>query len=60
MSAGLIPFHGRLVRKAPAGVTGRALLDEDFLRSEGVTDFGNYACVPGTNPPRLAWPAFRD
>ncbi len=49
----------RLVRKPPAEVTGRALLDEDFLRSEGVTDFGGYACVPGTGPPRLSWPAFR-
>ena len=49
----------RLVRKDPGEITGRALLDEDFLRSEGVTDFGGYACVPGTNPPRLSWPAFR-
>jgi citronellol/citronellal dehydrogenase len=49
----------RLVRKEPGEVTGRALLDEDFLRAEGVTDFGVYACVPGTNPPRLTWPAFR-
>jgi citronellol/citronellal dehydrogenase len=37
--------------------TGRALLDEDFLREEDVTDFSAYACVPGTNPPRLAWTA---
>ena len=49
----------RLARKSPAEVTGRALLDEEFLRSEGVTDFGGYACVPGTEPPRLSWPAFR-
>ena len=45
----------RLVRKDPGEITGRALLDEDFLRSEGVTDFGGYACVPGTNPPRISW-----
>ena len=49
----------RLVRKDPGEITGLALLDEDLLRSEGVTDFGGYACVPGTNPPRLTWPAFR-
>jgi citronellol/citronellal dehydrogenase len=46
----------RLVHKEPEEVTGRALLDEDFLRGEGVTEFGGYACVPGTDPPRLAWP----
>jgi citronellol/citronellal dehydrogenase len=47
----------RIVRKEPAALTGRALLDEDFLRAEGVTDFSGYACVPGSNPPRLSWKA---
>jgi citronellol/citronellal dehydrogenase len=47
----------RLVQKEPGALTGRALLDEDFLRAEGVTDFGSYACVPGSNPPRLSWAA---
>jgi citronellol/citronellal dehydrogenase len=45
----------RIVRKEPHELTGQALLDEDFLRSEGVTDFSGYACVPGANPPRLTW-----
>jgi len=45
----------RLARKASAEFTGRALLDEDFLRGEGVTDFESYSCVPGANPPRLYW-----
>jgi len=49
----------RLARKEPGDVTGQALLDEDFLRSEGVTDFSGYPCVPGTDPPRLAWPGAR-
>ena len=47
----------RLVQKEPAALTGQVLLDEDFLRDEGVTDFDRYACVPGTHPPRLSWPA---
>jgi citronellol/citronellal dehydrogenase len=47
----------RLVQKEPAALTGQALLDEDFLRAEGVTDFSGYACVPGTEPPRMAWSA---
>jgi citronellol/citronellal dehydrogenase len=45
----------RLLEKEPATLTGQALLDEDFLRAEGVIDFSGYACVPGTNPPRLSW-----
>jgi citronellol/citronellal dehydrogenase len=45
----------RLVGKEPGTVTGQALLDEDFLRAEGVADFSAYSCIPGTNPPRLAW-----
>lgn len=45
----------RIAKKDPAELTGQALLDEDFLRSEGVTEFNGYACVPGTEPPRLSW-----
>jgi len=45
----------RLVRKEPSQITGQALLDEDFLRAEGVTDFHSYACVPGSTPPRVSW-----
>lgn len=45
----------RLVQKEPSEITGQALLDEEFLRREGVTEFGQYASVPGANPPRLAW-----
>jgi citronellol/citronellal dehydrogenase len=45
----------RLISKEPSAVTGQALLDEDLLRAEGVTDFSSYACVPGTNPARVAW-----
>jgi citronellol/citronellal dehydrogenase len=49
----------RLARKEPGELTGRTLLDEDFLRAEGVTDFGDYACVPGSQPPRLTWAALK-
>lgn len=45
----------RLLAKDPGSITGRALLDEDFLREEGVTDFSGYSCVTGTNPARIAW-----
>ena len=47
----------RLVRKEPTELTGQTLLDEDFLRHNGMTDFGEYACVPGSDPPRLSWAA---
>ncbi len=49
----------RIASKEPASLTGQALLDEDFLRAEGVTDFSDYACVPGTQPPRMSWAALR-
>jgi citronellol/citronellal dehydrogenase len=45
----------RILAREPPSLTGQALLDEDFLRAEGVTDFSGYACVPGTQPPRLSW-----
>jgi citronellol/citronellal dehydrogenase len=49
----------RILTKQPALLTGQALLDEDFLRAEGVTDFSGYACVPGTEPPRMSWAALQ-
>jgi citronellol/citronellal dehydrogenase len=45
----------RLVKKEPAEISGKALLDEDFLRAEGITDFSSYACVPGSEPMRIPW-----
>jgi citronellol/citronellal dehydrogenase len=45
----------RMVSKEPAQLTGKALLDEDFLRDEGVTDLSSYSCVPGAKPQRIAW-----
>ncbi|CAJ0571976.1 unnamed protein product, partial [Mesorhabditis spiculigera] len=37
----------KILSKGP-GFTGNFLVDEDFLRAEGETDFEQYACVPGT------------
>lgn len=42
-----------VVTAEPLLRTGRALLDEDVLREAGVTDFDQYNCVPGSNPPDL-------
>lgn len=36
-----------LLTLSPTEVTGEHLLDEDFLRTRGVTNFEQYACVPG-------------
>lgn len=47
----------RIVQKEPTTLTGQVLLDEDFLRAEGVTDFSGYACVAGTEPPSFRWSA---
>lgn len=37
----------------PNKLTGHALIDEDYLRSIGVTDFKKYRCDPDCEPPRL-------
>lgn len=44
-----------LVCKPPLEITGKALLDEEILRSAGVTDFSQYAVIPGTNPAPIEW-----
>ena len=35
-----------ILRTSPGELTGQCLLDEDFLRERGVTDFDPYACDP--------------
>jgi len=41
--------------KPPDTMTGQALIDEDFLRGEGVTDFSRYRCDPDKEPPRVGF-----
>lgn len=33
--------------------TGNCLIDEEYLKTKGVTDFSKYQCVPGYEPPTL-------
>ncbi len=33
--------------------SGRSVYDEEVLGAAGVKDFSKYACVPGTDPPRM-------
>ena len=42
-----------VVTTPPKEFTGHALLDEDFLRERGWTDFVKYRCDPDHEPPRL-------
>ncbi len=49
-----------LVRRDPAACTGRALLDEEVLREEGVTDFSRYRCVEDSEPPRVSYGQLAD
>ena len=44
-----------IVSAEPSARTGQALLDEDVLAADGVTDFDKYACVPGSSPMRIHW-----
>jgi citronellol/citronellal dehydrogenase len=41
--------------KEPRSFTGQALIDEDLLRAEGVTDFARYRCDPEAEPPRVGF-----
>ena len=41
--------------KPPDALTGQALIDEDFLRGEGTTDFARYRCDPDREPPRIGF-----
>jgi len=43
----------RIFAKEPRDFTGHALIDEDFLRAEGETDFTRYRCDPASEPPRV-------
>ncbi|KAL4235130.1 hypothetical protein ACF0H5_006768 [Mactra antiquata] len=43
----------KIVNEPTNKLNGQALLDEDYLRLEGVTDFTQYQCDPGIEPPRM-------
>jgi citronellol/citronellal dehydrogenase len=45
----------RIFAKEPRSFTGHALIDEDFLRAEGVTDFARYRADPAHEPPRVGF-----
>jgi citronellol/citronellal dehydrogenase len=44
-----------LLAREPSARPGRAVIDEDVLREDGVTDFSRYQCVPGCEPPPVAF-----
>src|SRR5688572_27946322 len=45
----------RIFAREPATFTGHALIDEDFLRAEGETDFTKYRCDPASEPPAIGF-----
>jgi citronellol/citronellal dehydrogenase len=45
----------KIFAKEPRDFTGHALIDEEFLRAEGETDFVKYRCDPAQEPPQLGF-----
>lgn len=50
----------QILKAAPQHVNGRCLVDEDFLRETGVTEFARYSVVPGSVPRRMMPARFPD
>ena len=46
-----------LLAREPSARPGKAWIDEELLRAEGVTDFSKYQCVPGAEPPHFPFKA---
>jgi citronellol/citronellal dehydrogenase len=46
-----------LLGREPSARMGRAWIDEELLREEGVTDFAKYQCAPGHEPPHFPFTA---
>jgi citronellol/citronellal dehydrogenase len=44
-----------LLSKEPSARMGKAWIDEELLRSVGVTDFTKYQCAPGHEPPHVSF-----
>jgi citronellol/citronellal dehydrogenase len=44
-----------LLATEPGARKGKAWIDEELLRSVGVTDFAKYQCVPGVEPPKFPY-----
>src|SRR5262249_25508070 len=44
-----------IVEKEPLFRSGQALLDEDVLKADGVTNFDKYRCDPNTEPVKIDW-----
>lgn len=42
-----------IAQEDPRTFTGQALVDEDYMRTRGITDFTHYRCDPNVEPPRL-------
>jgi hypothetical protein len=42
-----------IIDAPPSKVSGRCVLDEDYLRETGISDFDKYSLVSGTEPRRI-------
>lgn len=49
----------KMVQETPEELNGEAIIDEDYLRSRGITDLSKYRCVPDIEP-RKVWPPSKE
>ena len=43
----------KILQENPKTFTGNQLIDEEYLKSKGVTNFDKYQCISGFEPPKL-------
>ena len=49
----IVDTINEIINEDPSNFTGNQLIDEDYLRLKGYTDFDKYQCIPGYEPPKL-------
>jgi citronellol/citronellal dehydrogenase len=49
----IVDSINNIIKEDPTVFSGNQLIDEQYLKSKGITDFTKYQCVPGFEPPKM-------